>query len=51
MAALAERRIRIRGLASYRLTPRPDDPALVIGYGRIPLAAIDAAVTALCEVL
>ena len=51
VAALAERRIRIRGLASYRLTPRPDDPALVIGYGRIPLAAIDAAVTALCEVL
>ena len=51
VAALAERRIRIRGLGSYRLTPRPDDPALVIGYGRIPLAAIDTAVTALCEVL
>ncbi len=51
VAALAARRIRIRGLASYRLTPRPDTPALVIGYGRIPLAAIDTAVTALCEVL
>ena len=33
---------RIRGLAGYRLTPRPDDPALVIGYGRLPLASIDA---------
>jgi GntR family transcriptional regulator/MocR family aminotransferase len=49
--ALAERRIRIRGVASYRLTPRPDAPALVIGYGRIPLAAIDAVATVLCEVL
>ncbi len=39
---LAERRIRIRGLAGYRLTPRADDPALVIGYGRLPLASIDA---------
>ena len=25
-------------------TPRPDEPALVLGYGRLPLAAIDAAV-------
>jgi GntR family transcriptional regulator/MocR family aminotransferase len=39
---LRERRIRIRGLAGYRLTPRADDPALVIGYGRLPLASIDA---------
>ncbi len=41
---LAERRIRIRGLAGYRLAPRDDEPALVLGYGRLPLAAIDAAV-------
>ena len=39
---LAEQRIRIRGLASYGLSPHP--PALVLGYGRLPLAAIDAAV-------
>ena len=39
---LAEQRIRIRGLASYGLSPQP--PALVLGYGRLPLAAIDAAV-------
>jgi GntR family transcriptional regulator/MocR family aminotransferase len=42
VARLEERRIRIRGLAGYRLQPRPDDPALVIGYGRLPLPAIDA---------
>jgi GntR family transcriptional regulator/MocR family aminotransferase len=51
VAALAERRIRIRGLGSYRLAPRDDEPALVLGYGRIPLASIDAAVAALAEVL
>ena len=39
---LAEQRIRIRGLGGYSLSPHP--PALVIGYGRLPLAAIDAAV-------
>jgi GntR family transcriptional regulator/MocR family aminotransferase len=39
---LAEQRIRIRGLAGYGLSPHP--PALVLGYGRLPLAAIDAAV-------
>ncbi|WP_037494811.1 MocR-like pyridoxine biosynthesis transcription factor PdxR [Solirubrobacter soli] len=44
---LGERRIRIRGLAGYRLRPRDDDPALVIGYGRLPLASIDAFVAAL----
>jgi GntR family transcriptional regulator/MocR family aminotransferase len=49
--ALAERRIRVRGLASYRLEPRPDEPALVLGYGRIPAAAIDAAVDALRDTL
>ncbi|HET6548245.1 MAG TPA: PLP-dependent aminotransferase family protein [Solirubrobacter sp.] len=49
--ALAERRIRVRGLASYRLEPRPGEPALVLGYGRIPAAAIDAAVDALRDVI
>lgn len=49
--ALAERRIRIRGLAGYRLTPVPREPALVVGYGRLPLAAIDAAVEQLASVM
>jgi GntR family transcriptional regulator/MocR family aminotransferase len=49
---LATRRIRIRGLAGYRLTPRADDdPALVIGYGRLPLASIDAFATQLAASL
>ena len=43
MERLAGQRIRIRGLASYGLAP-PHPPALVLGYGRLPLAAIDAAV-------
>jgi GntR family transcriptional regulator/MocR family aminotransferase len=47
VAALAARRIRIRGLAGYRLSDRAQEPALVVGYGRLPLAAIDAAVEAL----
>jgi GntR family transcriptional regulator/MocR family aminotransferase len=47
VSALARRRIRVRGLASYRLTPRDDDPALALGYGRLSLAAIDSAVEAL----
>ena len=42
VAALAARRIRVRGLASYRLTPRPGGPALVVGYGRLARAAIPA---------
>jgi len=51
VAELAARRIRVRGLASYRLSPRPDDPALVLGYGRVALAAIDAAVEQLTAAL
>jgi GntR family transcriptional regulator/MocR family aminotransferase len=51
VAQLASRRIRIRGLNSYRLTPRVGEPALVVGYGRLPLASIDAAVEALREVI
>jgi GntR family transcriptional regulator/MocR family aminotransferase len=50
VAALAERRIRIRGLAGYRLAERGGDgPALVLGFGRLNLAAIDAAVETLRE--
>jgi GntR family transcriptional regulator/MocR family aminotransferase len=50
VAALAERRIRIRGLSGYRLETRAaDDPALVVGYGRLNLASIDSAVEALRE--
>ena len=48
---LAERRVRIRGLSRYRLGARTGEPALVVGYGRVPLAAIDAAVDALAQVL
>jgi GntR family transcriptional regulator/MocR family aminotransferase len=48
---LRERRIRIRGLAGYRLNARDDDPALVIGYGRLPLASIDAFVSHLAASL
>jgi GntR family transcriptional regulator/MocR family aminotransferase len=51
VTALAERRIKVRGLASYRLAPREDEPALVLGYGRLPLAAIDAAVDQLTTAL
>ena len=46
---LAEQRIRIRGLASYSLSPQP--PALVLGYGRLPLAAIEAAVDQLTNLV
>jgi GntR family transcriptional regulator/MocR family aminotransferase len=49
--ALAERRIRVLGVGSYRLRARPDEPALVLGYGRLPLAAIDSAVAALRAVI
>ncbi|MDA0165904.1 PLP-dependent aminotransferase family protein [Solirubrobacter ginsenosidimutans] len=42
VARLAERRVRVRGLGGYRLAPNPGDPALVVGYGRLPLASIDA---------
>jgi GntR family transcriptional regulator/MocR family aminotransferase len=49
--ALASRRVRIRGLDSYRLTPVADEPALVVGYGRLPLAAIDAAVEQLASAI
>jgi GntR family transcriptional regulator/MocR family aminotransferase len=49
VAALEERRVRVRGLSGYRLTPRPDEPALVIGYGRLPVPAIAPAVEALRE--
>jgi GntR family transcriptional regulator/MocR family aminotransferase len=51
VAALGQRRVRIRGLASYRLRPRPDDPALVLGYGRIATAAIDATVRRMSAIL
>jgi hypothetical protein len=36
---LADHRIRIRGLAGDQLTPVPEEPALVVGSGRLPLAA------------
>ena len=51
VAALAARRVKVRGLAPYRLSPRADDPALVLGYGRLPAAATAAAVAAIGEAL
>lgn len=36
--------IRIRSLGSYRIVPLPAQPALVIGYGRLPEATIERAV-------
>jgi GntR family transcriptional regulator/MocR family aminotransferase len=48
---LVARRVRIRGLDSYRLAPVADQPALVVGYGRLPLAAIDAAVEQLASAI
>lgn len=49
VARLAERRIRVNGLNTYRLRPVSTDPALVLGYGRLPNPAIQAAVSALAE--
>ena len=40
---LAARRIRVNGLNTYRLAPK-DEPALVIGYGRLSRPAIAGAV-------
>ena len=50
VAALARRRIRIRGLSGYRLTPG-GAPALVVGYGRLPVPSVAAAVEALRDAL
>jgi GntR family transcriptional regulator/MocR family aminotransferase len=49
VAALAERRIRIRGVSGYRLVPRPEDPALVVGYGRLPIPAMAPVVDAIAR--
>jgi GntR family transcriptional regulator / MocR family aminotransferase len=51
VARLAERRVRIRGVAGYRLNGGDDQPALVVGYGRLSLASIDAAVEVLREAM
>ena len=50
VAALAERRVRIRGLSGYRLEAR-GEAALVVGYGRLPVPSIGAAVEALRDAL
>jgi GntR family transcriptional regulator/MocR family aminotransferase len=47
VAALARRRVRVRGLASYRLAAGSGEPALVIGYGRLAAAAVPVAVEAI----
>jgi GntR family transcriptional regulator / MocR family aminotransferase len=43
----AARNVRIRSLASYRLARAPSPPALVLGYGRLPVASIAPALDAL----
>ncbi|MDA0182539.1 PLP-dependent aminotransferase family protein [Solirubrobacter phytolaccae] len=48
VARLAMNRIRVNGLNAYRLTPK-DEPALVIGYGRLQRAAIPGTVAALAQ--
>ena len=50
VAELAARRIRVNGLNAYRLAPK-DEPALVIGYGRLPRPAIAGAVSALAAAI
>jgi GntR family transcriptional regulator/MocR family aminotransferase len=47
---LSKSRVHVRGLAGYALT-HTREPALVIGYGRLPGAAIPTAVAALAETL
>jgi GntR family transcriptional regulator/MocR family aminotransferase len=51
VARLAAQRIRVNGLNTYRLTPRADDPALVLGYGRLQRAAISGTVAALAQAM
>jgi GntR family transcriptional regulator/MocR family aminotransferase len=47
---LAARRIRVNGLNTYRLAPK-DEPALVLGYGRLTRPAIPATVATLAQAL
>jgi len=51
VARLAANRIRVNGLNAYRLTPGGDEPALVLGYGRLQRAAIAGTVAALAQAL
>jgi GntR family transcriptional regulator/MocR family aminotransferase len=46
VARLAAGRVRVNGLNTYRLVAK-DEPALVLGYGRLPRAAIAGTVAAL----
>jgi GntR family transcriptional regulator/MocR family aminotransferase len=48
--ALAAQRIGVRGLGSYALE-HPQPPGLIIGYGRLPTAAVDGAVAAIRDAL
>ena len=50
VANLAARRIRVHGLNTYRLAAR-DEPALVLGYGRLTRPAIPATVETLAQAL
>ena len=50
VANLAARRIRVNGLNTYRLAAR-DEPALVLGYGRLTRPAIPATVATLAQAL
>jgi GntR family transcriptional regulator/MocR family aminotransferase len=51
IAAAARRGVRINGLASYRLTPAPGDPGLVVGYGRLPAPSIEPVADELADAI
>ena len=47
----AARGLRVRSLASYRLSHEPAEPGLVLGYGLLPTPTIAPAICALAEIL
>ncbi len=55
VAAALDRKIQVEGVSSYRIAPAPDDTGttatLLLGYGRLPKAAIPAAVAELAEAI
>jgi GntR family transcriptional regulator/MocR family aminotransferase len=46
-----ERGCGVRSVSSYRLSPGPGQPGLVLGYSQLPTASIAPAIRALAEVL
>jgi hypothetical protein len=43
--------VRVRGLSSYRLAPAAEPPALVLGYGRLPVPSIEPVIALLARAL